>query len=233
MKTMSTLVLLLAAAILPARSQETNSNYLDKAEHDALLDLCSQKWFADLHADKCQPVKGEVDQIQKQKEEARKQAQVEQDAKAEEIRREQEVRAQENMPKNGKVIVEFTGEALTGYGAVLRPVGGQDTFVVYCNAIDSNHNTNPSCKQLKRAKTYGVAKLIEENGKTYPVGPQVFGTLQVKEPSDSANAEKTEITYAVVGGNIAQGILAQRDLVSCPIGSCHKLDACAVVVRCA
>ena len=209
MKTMSTLVLLLAAAILPARSQETNSNYLDKAEHDALLDLCSQKWFTDLHADKCLPVKGEVEQIQKQKEEARKQAQVEQDARAEEVRREQEVRAQENMPKNGKVIVEYAGQGTDGYSAVLRPVEKQNSFVVYCTATDGNQNANPYCKQLKKARTYGVARLTEEGAKTYSVGPQVFGTIQIKDPSDAANAE---ITYAVVGGNVARRVLSDWEL---------------------
>lgn len=110
MKRMIEIILLLMAATLPAQSQETKSNYLEKAEHDALLDLCSQKWFADSHMDKCQPVKAKVELIQKQKEEARKQAQVEAELKlkqqqqqAEEIRREQELRAQENMPENGKL----------------------------------------------------------------------------------------------------------------------------------
>lgn len=257
MRRMSRLALLLVAATLPVLSQETKSAYLDKGVNDALLDLCSQKWFADGHVEKCEAAKqlnkcfvpkfaeknaaacraaqelmdrqnsadAELRRKQQQ-EEARqreeKEAQqaqaaaelklkqqeqeaTEQAAKAEEIRREQEVRAQENMPKNGKVIVEYAGQGTDGYSAVLRPVEGQDSFVIYCTATDGNQNANPYCKQLKKARTYGVASLTEESAKTYSVGPQVFGTIQIKDPSDAANAE---ITYAVVGGNVARRVLS-------------------------
>jgi type II secretory pathway pseudopilin PulG len=206
---MSTAILLLATATLHAVSQETRSAYIDKAENTALVDLCSQKWFSDAHSDKCQGVKAEVELRQKQQEDARQRVQADAELKLKQQQQEQEQRAQENMPKNGKVIVEFSGIGTDGYSAVLRPVGGKKTFVVYCTATDGNQDTNPYCKQLKKAKTYGVARLTEESAKTYDVGPQVFGTLRVKDPSGAANAE---ITYAVVGGNVARDVLSEWDL---------------------
>lgn len=41
----------------PVLAQDTHSSYLDKVERDALLNLCSQKWFSDSHLEKCDAAK--------------------------------------------------------------------------------------------------------------------------------------------------------------------------------